>query len=876
MPSMISGRTLVAGAALALVAVLVVCPVRIAAQVPTGQQPQLPSGQLPSPEEAEQMLRNQPELVQQLRDRLTQSGLTPDQVRARLRAAGYPEGMLDDYLQGADTTHTAQFGPRTLDAVEALGVLSAEQRDSLARADSGQVMSDSLRAVVDSLRALRSDSIRADSLADSLAVLRGGLKRFGLETFRRYSTRFQPSTAGPVDENYRLGPGDVLVLILTGDVERAYTLEVTREGFIVIPQVGQVYAANLTLGQLQDQLYGRLGRVYSGVRRTNPTTRFQLSISRLRNIQVYVAGDVVRPGAYQMSSAGTVLTALYAAGGPTANGSFRQVTIRRGEKLVDSLDIYEYLVHGVNPTRVRLENGDVVFVPVHGGLAAVAGRVLRPAIYELLPDETLRDAIAFAGGFDPSAGTARVTIQRILPPASRGPDGRARIVIAVGADQFSNGMAPAVPMAPGDSVTVYPVADRLRGFVTVRGNVYVEGEVGFTGGMKLSDAIRLAGGVKPDVYLPRILVTRMRDDSSLVQLRSAFADSTGRLADDLTLEDQDEIRIFSRTTFRTERYVAVVGAVRRPGRVPFREGLTMRDVILLADGLTQDAQLEAEVARLPENRRPGALATTVRVPLDSTYLPGHAAPAAGGPGDAPLQPYDNVLIPRNGEFSLQRTVVVAGQVKAPGRYALRSKTDRLSDIIARAGGLTPEAYPNGIRFYRAYAGNRPTGTDRLPVLDSAARRRDSLPRGLPERVGIDLPQVLKDPKYRDNIILVGGDSIYIPEYDPIVLVQGAVNSPGPVAYTPGKNLDWYVNAAGGYTQAGDQRHAYLTQPNGERQGVKRKAVLADDVPRPLAGAVVFVPPKTAAEPSSNVIGVVATAAQVLATLATLIVVVRQK
>ncbi|MGN6393590.1 MAG: SLBB domain-containing protein [Gemmatimonadales bacterium] len=876
MPSLISGRNLAAGTAVALAAALLVCPVRLAAQVPTGQQPQLPSGQLPNSEEAQQTLRNQPELVQELRDRLTQSGLTPDQVRARLRAAGYPENMLDDYLQGADTTHAAQFGPNTLNAIQALGVLTSEQRDSLARADSGQVMSDSLRAVVDSLRIIRADSIRADSLADSVAVLRGGLKRFGIETFRRYTTRFQPSTAGPVDENYRLGPGDELVLILTGDVERAYTLDVTREGFVVIPQVGQVYAANLTLGQLQEQLYGRLGRVYSGVRRANPTTRFQLSISRLRNIQVFVAGDVVRPGAYQMSSAGTVLTALYAAGGPTSNGSFRQVTIRRGDKLVDSLDLYDYLIHGINPTDVRLENGDVVFVPVHGGLVAVAGRVLRPAIYELLPTETLRDVIAYAGGFDPSAGTARVTIQRILPPASRGPDGRARVVVAVGADQFSSGVAPAVPMEPGDSVTVHPVADRRRGFVTVRGNVYVEGEVGFTGGMKLSDAIRLAGGVKPDVYLPRILVTRMREDSSLVQLRSAFADSTGRLTQDLALEDQDEIRVFSRTTFRTERYVAVVGAVRRPGRVPFREGMTMRDVILLADGLTQDAQLEAEVARLPENRPAGALAGTVRVPLDSTYLPGHAAPASGGPDDAPLQAYDNILVPRNGEFSLQRTVVIAGQVKSPGRYSLRSKTERLSDVIARAGGLTPEAYADGIRFYRAYAGNRPTGADRLPVLDTAARRRDSLPPGMPERVGIDLPRVLKDPKYRDNVILVAGDSIYIPEYDPMVLVQGAVNAPGPVAYTPGKNLDWYVNAAGGYTQAGDQRHAYLTQPNGERQGVRRKAVLADDVPKPLAGAVVFVPPKTAAEPGSNVLGVVATAAQVLAALATLIVVVRQK
>jgi polysaccharide export outer membrane protein len=542
---------------------------------------------------------------------------------------------------------------------------------------------------------------------------------------------------------------------------------------------------------------------------------------------------------------------------------------------VDRLDLYQYLVHGINPTNVRLENGDVVFVPVHGGLVAVAGKVVRPAIYELRPTETLRDAIDYAGGLDPSAGTARVTIQRILPPASRGPDGRARVVVAVGADQFSGGVVPAVPMAPGDSVTVHAVADRRRGFVTVRGNVWVEGEVGFTPGMKLSDAIRLAGGARPDVYLSRILVTRMREDSSLVQLRSAFADSTGRVTEDLALEDQDEIRIFSRTAFRSERYVAVVGAVRRPGRVPFREGMTMRDLILLADGLTLDAQLAAEIARLPESRPAGALATTVSLPLDSSFVQGHGPGTAGGPGDTPLQPYDNVLIPRQGEFSFQRMVVVAGQVKSPGRYSLTSKTERLADIIARAGGLTPEAYPGGIRFYRAYAGTRPTGTDRLPVLDTAARVRDSLPRGIPERVGIDLPRVLKDPKFRDNIILAGGDSIYIPEYDPIVMVQGGVNSPGAVAYTPGKNLDWYVDAAGGYTQSGDNRRSYVTQPNGDREGVKRKTILADRVPHPQAGAVVFVPTRTAQEQGSNIVGIVGTAAQLLGALVTLIVVARQ-
>ena len=225
----------------------------------------------------------------------------------------------------------------------------------------------------------------------------------------------------------------------------------TREGFVVIPQVGQVYVANLTLGQLEDQLYGRLGRVYSGVRRgADATTRFQLSIGRLRNIQVYVAGDVVRPGAYQISSAGTVLTALYAAGGPTTqrqlpSGS-RSGAAGRWSTASTSTSTCS---SGSNPPTSGFRTATWCSSRCTGRWPRWPARCMRPAIYELLPGETLRDAIAFAGGFDPSAVQARVTIHRILPPASRGPGGRARVVIAVGADQFSGGVAPAVPMAPG-------------------------------------------------------------------------------------------------------------------------------------------------------------------------------------------------------------------------------------------------------------------------------------------------------------------------------------------------------------------------------------------------------------------------------------------
>jgi polysaccharide biosynthesis/export protein len=851
------------------------------------QIPQLPSGQQPpTPDQARELL-NQPALVEQLRKKLQASGLTPDQVRSRLRAAGYPETMLDDYLSGADTTKAVRPNPHTLEAVRSLGVLSEAEADSLQLQDSSLVVSDSLQRVLDSLKFVRADSARADSLADSLTVLQGrGLKLFGLETFRRTSTRFQAVQAGPVDENYRLGPGDVLVLILTGDVEQAYTLNVTREGFVVIPQVGQVYVANLTVGHLEDELYSRLRRVYSGIRRgPNARTKFQISVSRLRNIQVYVVGDVVRPGAYQISGAGTVLTALYAAGGPTANGSFRRVDVRRGDKLVSTLDLYDYLLQGKNASDVRLQNGDVVFVPVHSGFVKVAGEVTRPAVYEVLQQETLRDLLAFAGGFSPAAYQTRVRIHRILPPETRGPAGRARVVVDVGPDQFTSGTAPGIPMAAGDSVTVLAVADRLRGYVTVRGNVWVEGQVGFRPGMKLSEAIRLAGGPKPDVYRDRILISRINEDSTRIQLRSAFSDTTGSVVNDLPLQEEDEVRVFSRSAFLTTRYVTVVGAVQNPGRVPYREGMTMRDLVLLANGVTEDADLrEAEIARRNQGPDPGNLAKTIRVRLDSVALasggtdgvplaPPHAGGAAGIP-DVPLQPYDNVLIMRQAGWEVQRLVYLTGQVKHPGRYALRTKTDRLSDLVERAGGLTPEAYPGGIQFYRSYRPGLQPVDDQPPRLDQRAGR-DTLPRGFTERVGIDLPKVLKDQNSRDNVILAGGDSVNIPEYNPIVMVQGAVNSPGAVPYTPGKSLDWYVDAAGGYSQVGDTKHPYVTQPNGKRQGVKRRIVFADKVPKPSSGAVIFVPTKIVQEQPSNVTAVIGTVAQVLTALVTVIIVAKQ-
>lgn len=814
------------------------------AQIPT-----LPGGQRPTPDQAQQLLQSRPDLVQQLQQRLRTSGLTPDQVRARLRAEGYPESLLDQYLPGGGTAAAAPASTtngQLVDAMEALGLADSSELDVLRQDIDGQGRArgapraplptgarDFVPDTTGRRRALRLSDTSQAARDSARAVRDSGLAIFGLDLFQNASsTLFDPNLAGPVDENYRLGAGDRLVLVLTGDVETAYNLQVTREGFVLVPQVGQLYVANLTLGQLQTVLGGRLARVYSGIR--SGSTRFSVSVARLRTNQVFVVGDVARPGSYQVSGAGTALTALYAAGGPSESGSLRRVEIRRAGRTVDVLDVYDYLTRGDASRDVRLQNGDVVFVPPRLARVRALGEVLRPGTYEVTPGETLTDLLRTAGGLTALASPQRVTIERFLPAAQRVPGGRDRVVLDFG---VGGAGAPAVPLVNGDVVRIARAGTRVANRVTVQGNVASPGVVSYRPGLRLSDALRAAGGLLADTYLGRVLVTRFERDSSRVQLRAMLRDLGGSVIDDLELRPDDEIEVFSTTTFRPDRTVSIGGAVRFGGRFPYRAGMTMRDLVLLAGGLTEGALLtEAEIARLPASRAGGVTASTVRVALDSTYLfdrergrtyarvPGVPAAAAGAP-DIILEAYDNVLIFRQPDFELQRTVFLGGEVRYPGRYALRRRTERLSEVVARAGGLTSEGYADGVVFFRT---------------------RDST-----GRVGIDLPHVLRDARARDNFVLQDGDSVVVPAYNPVVRVEGAVNAPSAVAFQPGQNVDDYIRSAGGPSPVADLRRAFVRQPNGKVESVRRRAFLPDHVPQVRAGATVVVPPGGAAQSTLN-------------------------
>jgi protein involved in polysaccharide export with SLBB domain len=632
------------------------------------QQPPLTGAQI-------EALRRNPALV---REYIRASGLTPDEIRARLQGAGYPATLLDGYLPDSPGEAAAP-GAREMEALAALG-LPFTLAQQMLPLDTGLVTRPAAPSRV-----------------------------FGVEAFRRTTTQFLPLLAGPVPADYRLGPGDMLVLILTGDVELTHTLPVTREGFVLIPQVGQVHVANLTLDQLRDVLQTRLGRVYSGVRRgAGATTRFDITVANVRANQVYVVGEVVQPGAYQVSGLGTLLTALYAAGGVTELANLRRVELRRSGADPIRFDLYDYLLRGDTRSDVRLETGDVVFVGVHGPRVAVAGAVVREGVYEVTDAETLRDVLGAAGRFAADADLTRVTVHRILPSAERGSPGVARSAIDVelvsgagsGRPDSGDVMVPPLEMRDGDSIVVHalpPVREGL--FVGIAGAVRRPGTFPWRRGLTLRELVRLAGGPTVGADLRIGEIARMPRDRQAGQLADtlqvpldssylADRDTAGRYsgppgvdfplagsAPEVELLPYDQVLLLTQPEFELQRTVTVTGEVLYPGTYALiRKDEQVTDLLQRAGGLRATAYAEgARFYRRFEYTGLGDTTTRRQAPTDSALVLGPvgnmdqvnlslaaALRRPGSPADMVLQPGDSLHVPE-----YLPTVRVSGAVVAP-------------------------------------------------------------------------------------------------------------------------------------------------------------------------------------------------------------------
>ena len=668
------------------------------------------------------MIQEDPARVRQL---LLQSGLSEDEIRARLASMGYPPTILDEFLAGGGID--SDEAQAAITGLERLGVIPLGA-DGLAD--------------IDTIAGLTMDSLMEFEPSPV----------FGHDIFRRATSRFQPLLSGPVSEEYRLGPGDRMLLLLTGEVELAHDLEVAREGFVVVPQVGRISVANLTMAEVRTLFRERFAGFYSGIRRG--TTSINVTITELRTIQIYVSGEVGQPGAYQLSSVATVTNALYAANGPTDLGNLRDVRVQRRDGSDASLDLYPYLLRGDVSGDITLEQGDVVFVPLKERRVQLDGAVVRPKHYDLDDTDDLVDVLAAGGGFASDANRQRLTVFRVVRPGERGPGRSDRIAIDLA-------------LASSDDP---------------------------------EEANHMGGVIIPPVGL----------------------------------QDGDSIVVDSLPGLDAAYHVSVVGMVEKPGMYPWREGMTIRDLVELARGPIVGADLrEAEISRLPDQRRLGELADRLRVPLDSSYLsqrdpegryvgpPGVPFPPAGSSPEFVLEPFDQVQVLRQPEFEMPQTVKITGEVSVPGEYTLLTKEDRVTGLIDRAGGLLETGYLRGARLYRSLDGQG--------------------------RIDLDLPTAVEVPDGDENVLLQPGDSLHIPMYSPTVQVQGAVNSPVTVLFREDQDFDYYIAAAGGFRADADRGRTSVRFANGLAR-TRSKFLFWSSYPDPDAGSVITVPSKPSTPP----------------------------
>ena len=727
--------------------------------------------------------------------RLRASGISRSQLRAGLERYGYDPALADRYFDALDG--------RT-------EILPSE--DERARFESA-LMAIGIPELPDSAHV--TPPWAADSLPDSTAARFAsteddtGPRLFGLDLFRNLTTQFDADQTGPVDPGYRLGPGDELSLVLTGDVESAWTSDVTREGYVVFPEVGQIFVSGLTIRELEDQLFYHLGQRFSGVRRgPDAPIRFHVGLNSLRTSVIYVIGEAQRPGAYQMTAVASVLKSLYHAGGPNDNASFRSILVRRAGEVVQELDVYAYLLYGDTRDDVRLEHGDVVFLPVTGPRVTVEGAVRRPAIFELRPGEGLASVLEFAGGVTSMASTHRIQIDRVLPPEQRAP-GIDRVLLDV--DPASIQGEDEVELRDGDVVRVFEVGADRRNRIVLSGEVNRPGVYQWWSGLTLDALIDRAEGLSEQAYSARIHIYRLNVEDGTRSLLRVPAGTRGT-----RLLDRDSIVVRSVSELANREFVSIEGSVKYPGRYELARSMTIQDLILTAGGFTPGAYTaEAELARQPDPAL-GADAdpTILRVPLGGD--PDDGAPEVirwdGGVNEAVLHAGDHVFIRRAPGYDSVQTVHISGEVQFPGSYALQHESEKIADLFQRAGGPTEEAYVAGARLSR---GGHLVATD----MEGALRGSNA------------------------NLHLVPGDSIVVPRYDPTVLVTGAVGFETRVRYEDGRGIDHFIERAGGYADDADRHRTTVTQHNGERRVVNIRRFFFDSKPEPGPGATIYVPAK---------------------------------
>ena len=655
------------------------------------------------------------------------------------------------------------------------------------------------------------------------------LEQFGYDFFKKKTAMQSPTENLPVDDDYAIGPGDRFSIYLWGKVEQAYPISVKRDGSIMIPHVGNLVIGGMTLGEAKDFLNHRFREFY-------PDFEMNIVMEKLRSMQVFIVGEAISPGSFTVSSLSTVLSALSSSGGPSKNGSLRNIRVTRPDGKEIAVDLYDFLVSGKKTSDIRLRAGDTIFIPVIGPVVGIAGNVRRPAIYELKGSESIGDVLALAGEVLPFGYLHNVVVERIVEHSRR-------VVKSFNLDRTAPAAAEnlRLPVSDGDLIKIYPVHREVAQVVYLEGHVKYPREFELKKGMKLSHLIAGYDVLLPEPFLARAEIIRLvqPDLHPEVVGFDLGALLAGDPSQDLALQDQDHIKIYSSREKTEVPTVMISGAVNSPGIYRLYSRMTVRDLIFRAGNLTRRAyQTDASLSRIV----PGELKTDTIV---LNFCP-EKAMAGTAPDDMPLNPNDSVYIREIPQYTLakERRVSLEGEFVFPGEYAF-AEGERISSVIQRAGGLTKEAYPFGAIFIREDAKDlqRQRQKDYISNLEddvltlTAKATESSLDREEAEiisetltakkrllekmkgteptgRMVLSLERVLAQPQSDYDFKLQPGDQLIVGKTPDFVSVIGEVYNPTAMTVLRGKQVGYYLDRVGGPTDNADNKQIYLVKANG--------------------------------------------------------------
>ncbi|MCS2892776.1 SLBB domain-containing protein [Parabacteroides faecis] len=665
---------------------------------------------------------------------------------------------------------------------------------------------------------------------------------FGREIFSNKNLSFEPDLNVPTPKGYILSAGDELLINVWGDSELNLKLKISPEGTILIPNLGPVSISGLTIGAAENRIRQELGRIMSTLSgdTDGANTFVSVSLGQIRSIKVNIVGEVVAPGTYTLPSFATLFNALYAAGGVNEIGSLRGIKVYRNSKEVACLDVYDYLLNGKYDTNIRLEENDMVIVSPYDQLAVVRGKVKRNRIFELKKGETLSRLLNMAGGFTGDAYTKDVRVKRKA--------GSRYQIATVTADKY-----PTFAMMDGDSLLVDSVIPFYENRLIVTGAVWRPGEYELNANVHtVKELIDQAAGLKGDEFTGRAQIIRLNPDFTTTVIAVDIRSILNGTSPDMELKPEDQLNIPSLFDLREPYTIKVSGAINYTDTVlPYRNNLTVEDAIMMAGGLKESAAtVNVEVARRIKdakthentNRTAEVFNFELNDNLGLISIDGKKSDTI-----FTLEPFDEIYVRFSPGYQEQQVVKVDGEITFSGDYVLAEKNSRLSDIIAKAGGITPDAYVKGASLKRRLTEDEMRRLETLLQLSSNKQSRDSVALSLENikdySVGIDLEKALASPGSAHDVVLRDGDALYIPQLQSTVKINGAVTYPNSVTYTKGMSVGKCLSQAGGYNDIA-RKYPIVIYMNGKVATTKRCFIFFKRYPKVEPGCEIVVPTKT--------------------------------